>query len=163
MTIKKLIAGTGPIGAILLVSMMIITGSASAGDGEFDMTLFKTKMHRDQTVPSAVGGFITKASLSVKFNSKFSKTTISLNIVGGDTVFAVHLHCGFPGIAGPILVDILNPTIRNEDLSEDCASAGITNIVSLAWAMRFGGVYAAIHTNENPANEMRGQLIEFEN
>ena len=150
--------------------MLVVTGLMNVQAQEsFNLRLFESKMSREQTVTPGVGGLIENATVSVKFNKAFSKARVKMNIRGGTNVFAAHFHCGAAGTEGPVAVDILlnfdgqntDANITNADISSDCD--GINNLISLAYAMRLGLIYAAVHTTENPPNEVRGQMIEAEN
>jgi len=170
-TPRRLTAGYR-IAIALLISMIVSVGSAQAGDGVFNLRYFKTKLSRAQASPQATG-FITKATMEIKFNAAFSKATVTTKITGsGSTVLAGEFHCGPAGAFGEIVLDLditgvgtTVTTITNADIIHECAS--IPNLISLAYEMRRGLVYGEIYTGENPPGgggaEVRGQFIELEN
>ncbi len=121
----------------------------------------------------------TSAQARVEFARNLSSFRFSLNVRNGRGVTQAHLHCGRPGQNGPVIVFLapLNAdgadvngafargTRRNEHIevgAEGCETLigrPIRNIASLAGAARDGLIYANVHTVDNPAGEVRGQLI----
>ena len=99
-TPRRLTAGYR-IAIALLISMIVSVGSAQAGDGVFNLRFFKTKLSRAQASPQATG-FITKATMEIKFNGAFSKATVTTKVTGGGTILAGEFHCGRAGAAGPM-------------------------------------------------------------
>ena len=142
--------------------MLTVVGSANAGDWRFKSTL-----SRAQTSPEVTGGLIQDAKVKVSFNDAFSEAKFELKIRGGDNAAAAHFHCGGPSENGPPAISIFGGfdgeraigTLTNADIL-DLGCDSIVNLVSLAFAMRDGQVYANVHTSDNPHGEVRGQLLE---
>ena len=98
---------------------------------------------------------------------------ISANIVG---VTQAHIHCGSPGVIGPIVVFLfgfdpagVDPngilaqgTITPGDViplpdSAECPG-GIADFEDLIDRLQAGGAYANVHTLVNPVGEIRGHI-----
>ena len=97
-------------------------------------------------------------------------------------VTAAHIHCGAPGVAGPVVVPLFpvgtgpysgEPTTSHvfwvagkateENItpvpdSEACPG-GISSFAELVEKMRSGETYVNVHTEQYPAGEVRGQNI----
>ncbi len=140
---------------------MTLASSANAGNLSFKATL-----SRAQTVPLESGGLIGDAEVKISFNEAFSAAEFEFKANGGANAVAAHFHCGGPGENGPPAISIFDGfdgekasgTLTNADiLNFGCE---ITNLVSLAFAMRDGLVYANVHTIDNPPGEVRGQVLE---
>lgn len=121
----------------------------------------------------------TSGQARIEFSRNLSSFSFRLNVRDGRRVTQAHLHCGRPGQNGPVVVFLaaLNPdgadvngslaqgTRRNEHIevsAEGCETLigrPVRNIASLAGAARDGLIYANVHTIDNPAGEVRGQLI----
>ena len=103
-----------------------------------------------------------------------------------DTFTRAHLHCARAGENGPIALGFIAPgplerngklihgTLTNADLHvnqnpdaqapscQDSIGRPINTMAALASAMRDGLIYLNIHTTEQPAGEVRGQVYEDE-
>lgn len=98
---------------------------------------------------------------------------ISANIVG---VTQAHIHCGSPGVVGPIVVFLfgfdaagVDPngilaqgTITPGDViplpdSPECPG-GIADFEDLIQRLQAGGAYVNVHTLVNPGGEIRGHI-----
>ncbi|MGH7559307.1 MAG: CHRD domain-containing protein [Gemmatimonadota bacterium] len=98
---------------------------------------------------------------------------IAANIVG---VTQAHIHCGSPGVNGPIVVFLFGfdpagvaphgilaqGTITPGDViplpdSPECPG-GIANFEELIERLQAGGAYANVHTLVNPGGEIRGHI-----
>lgn len=123
------------------------------------------------------GGTDTDAEgrIRAKFDSSFTRVEVNLradNLAGAFA--AAHFHCGRPGENGPVAFGLVNPgpltfdgrrirgTLTNADFTgADCLPVigrPVNNIVSLAFAMREGLIYANLHTDVFPPGEIRGQM-----
>ncbi len=99
-----------------------------------------------------------------------------LNVANGEGITQAHIHCGPPGVNGPVVVFLfgLVPTgvDNNGTLSEgvitnanviprpDSAACpgGVANLADVVAKMRTGGAYANVHTLEFPGGEIRGGI-----
>lgn len=84
-----------------------------------------------------------------------------------DDVVAAHIHCGPRGANGPVGVtlfsgDPISPegvfaegTISAPDEGNDCGWAALEDVVA---GLRSGNAYVNVHTEANPAGEVRGQV-----
>jgi CHRD domain len=131
------------------------------------------------TVPSLGVNTDAKARVQIQVRKDLSSFQFRLIVRNGTDVTQAHLHCGRPGQNGPVVVFLsaLNPqgqdvngvlaqgTRRNEHIEpgaaacEELIGRPINNIASLAAAAFDGLIYANVHTIQNPAGEVRGQLI----
>jgi hypothetical protein len=170
---------------ILVFSVFLaLSGVAYADDGDRDGGLeFKARLTGDQEVfdgqvPPLGADSPAIGEIKVKFDKGFTKMDIDLevstNTVG--EIFRAHFHCGAPGQNGPIIFGIFDPgpfpvsnivkgTLTNADSTgANCTMAigrVVSNLASLAFAMRDGLIYSNVHTRPQfPGGEVRGQMIE---
>lgn len=88
------------------------------------------------------------------------------NVPSGST--AAHFHVGGAGVAGPTVVNIAVPPQISNDFrlsgSATCdnvmprAMQGINSCDDFEQAITGGQIYINLHTNNNPAGEIRGQV-----
>jgi hypothetical protein len=96
-------------------------------------------------------------------------------------VFAAHIHCGVPGVAGPVGVTLFMGTpgsgpvhgvlVRDSFSAPDPGNAcGWTTVADVAAAVASGNAYVNVHTNDGvappntgpgdfPGGEIRGALL----
>jgi len=136
--------------------------------------LFRASLDGASTVPqvetraigrSAFG--LSKDGDSIRFISAFSRL---------NNITMAHLHLGPAGDTGPVVVNLLpgdfdaddrrqqrraRRVIKGDITSDDLVGplAGFS-ISALARQIQEGNVYINIHTEQNPAGEIRGQLAE---
>ena len=146
-------------GITLVLSIALLASSASARDFKFRAALSPA-----QTIPLGNPGLIEDAEVKISFSEDFSEAKLKVKVTGGDNIVAAHLHCGEVGVAAGIVVSILgaigekNVTITAADLSTGTGCDDITNLVTLAFRMKEGLIYANIHTTDDFSGEVRGQL-----
>lgn len=93
-----------------------------------------------------------------------------------ENVTQSHIHCGAAGVAGPVVVFLFGfvpggvstdgilaeGTITNADIiarpDSDACPGGVANFNELLAHMRAGTAYVNVHTTQNPAGEIRGQI-----
>jgi hypothetical protein len=170
----------------LACSLALPFGASGAGEDHYTFDL-RARLSGEQevtppaapTIPSL--GVITdaKARVQIEVEKDLSSFRFRLIVRNGNDVTQAHLHCGRAGQNGPVVVFLsaLNPegqdvngllsqgTRRNEHIEpgaaacEELIGRPINNIASLAAAAFDGLIYANVHTIQNPAGEVRGQLV----
>jgi hypothetical protein len=92
-----------------------------------------------------------------------------------DNITQAHIHCGPPGVNGPVVVFLygLGPTVTlNGILSQGVATnadviprpssaacpGGVATLDDVIAKMRSGQAYANVHTTALPGGEIRGQI-----
>ena len=164
----------------ILIVLLLVSNSTFAGDG--NSFQFKVDLSGAQEIspPAPVNGVdtVTTGKLQIFFNQSLSEANFRLHVQEGATITQAHLHCGRAGENGPVVVFLFGPvdagvdvdgtltrdTLFNADITDigpDCKSVigrPVNNIASLASAARDGLIYVNVHSVNNPAGEVRGQL-----
>ncbi|HEX7060871.1 MAG TPA: CHRD domain-containing protein [Woeseiaceae bacterium] len=175
------LAGLKAISTALPLSLVGVFGFAYADDDEdFEATLSGDQEvvvdDQDVFVPGGTGSG-ARGRIDADFNAPYTVLDVHLVIEGLTNTFAAaHFHCGPPGANGPIVFGLVNPgrltfdgvavvgRLTNADYTgEDCTEIigrPVNNLVSLAFAMRDGLVYANVHTDTFPNGEIRGQMLD---
>lgn len=170
-------------------TLALVMGSSSAGEKHYTFDLDARLSGEQEVTPPAAPsvpslGVITdaRARVRVEVAKDLSLFRFRLIVRNGNDVTQAHLHCGRPGQNGPVVVFLsaFNPqgqdvngvlahgVRRNEHIEpgaaacEELIGRPINNIASLAAAAFDGLIYANVHTVQNPAGEVRGQLISGE-
>jgi hypothetical protein len=115
----------------------------------------------------------TDATGTAFFDVDGSTVRFRIEVEDIDNVTLAHIHNGGVDIAGPIVVELFNAagtprsftargvlvesTFTEADFE---AAGGITTLDALIDAMDAGTVYVNVHTTQNPAGEIRGQIEE---
>lgn len=170
----------------LACSLLLPMGTSGAGEDHYSFDLQARLSGAQEVTPPAAPsipslGVITDASARVQIHVEKDLSSFRFRLIvrNGNDVTQAHLHCGRPGQNGPVVVFLsaLNPegqdvngvlsygTRRNEHIEpgaaacEELIGRPVNNIASLAAAAFDGLIYANVHTIQNPAGEVRGQLI----
>ena len=172
--------------SILLLPCLAISNDGR-DEGEQETFDFQSHLSGEQEVtpptapstPSLGVSTDTSGTILVRVSEDLSSLEFRLVVRDGTDVTQAHLHCGRAGQNGPVVV-FLAPlteqgrdvdgllargTRRNEHIEpgaaacEELIGRPVRNIASLAAAAFEGLIYANVHTVENPAGEVRGQLI----
>jgi len=146
---------------------------ASAAADAAPRTL-RTSLAGDQEVPPVETG--ASGTLNVTFDPDLSKARYDLRVRSGVGITQAHLHCAAAGVNGPVVAFLFGPadppvdgngrlasgTLTNADVieteGEPCGRT-INNLASLYAAMLDGLIYANVHSEENPAGVVRGQIF----
>jgi hypothetical protein len=115
----------------------------------------------------------TTATGAAFFDVDGSTVRFRVEVEDIENVTLAHIHNGGVDIAGPIVVELFNAagtprtftargvlvesTFTEADFE---AAGGITTLDALIDAMEAGTVYVNVHTSDNPAGEIRGQIEE---
>jgi hypothetical protein len=112
---------------------------------------FSAAMNIGQEKPHPKG---TKAGASGRFTATLTGTSLTWRLtfthLSGPAT-AAHIHMGVRGVSGPIVIPLCAP----------CTSpvSGTTNVTAAEIAdMKGRRTYVNVHTGENPAGEIRGQI-----
>jgi hypothetical protein len=121
------------IGTLLLFICLFspaIAANSPAGDQSF--TEYEAYLHPAQE-PDTELNSQAHGYGRLKFPKNLSQGNVDVQLTGIDpaNVTAFHIHCGSPGVLGPIIVDMaqfgqLNQTIRNGRLSATVSNRGLT-------------------------------------
>ena len=159
-----------------LVAMLALSHVAYGDDDGGNSLRLQIGLSGAQEVPGVTTN--TTGGLRLDFDLGLSEANFRLKVNGGIGVTQAHLHCARAGANGPVVVFLFGfapggvnvdgvlstGTLTNTDfLGADCTGTTgrpINNIASLALAARDGLIYVNVHTNLNPAGEVRGQLLE---
>ena len=100
-------------------------------------------------VVSSAGG-----TFAVTVNPATSTLDAHVNTTGADDATAAHLHDGYAGSNGPVLIGL---TQDATEVSRWSASGTALDTAQLA-AFEAGRIYVNVHTPANPSGEVRGQV-----
>jgi hypothetical protein len=99
-----------------------------------------------------------------------------LNVANGEGITQAHIHCGPPGVNGPVVVFLYGfnaaGTDNNGTLNEGVITAanviprpdsaacpgGVATLADVVAKMRSGGAYTNVHTIDFPGGEIRGAI-----
>jgi uncharacterized protein YunC (DUF1805 family) len=110
----------------------------------------------DEGLPLMASAEITVDEISGNINATVTATNVEAN----DTITMVHIHSGFAGENGGVLVGFeqseTNPAVfeLSSNISDLADIAGNDLATFLA-----GGWYINLHTEQNPAGHLRGQVF----
>ncbi|MGH8658225.1 MAG: CHRD domain-containing protein [Gammaproteobacteria bacterium] len=157
-----------------------------------DAVVFRANLAGEQEVAGLVApqpGVTTETTgrFRIKFDSALTKAEFRLRVGDGVKVTQAHLHCAPAGVNGPVVAFLFNVApvpgpggvdvdgllaegeLTNADVVPDVDFASdpacgktIDNIASLRAAMLQGCIYVNVHTEANPAGEVRGQVIPLD-
>ena len=154
---------------LLLLSVVFTLVGLASGDE----LKFQARLSGDNEVPPVDTDTTGKAK--VEFNKDLTQAEFRLKVKDGDLVTRAHIHCAPAGQNGPIVVALLEhrdgevSTVRlseEVELEATITGASISNVAcgatleELAQSMRDGNTYVNVHTVDNPAGVIRGQLKE---
>lgn len=119
-------------------------------------TVVVSRMNGEQHVPDPL---VTagRGTAAVTLDDATGAVDIRLNVTGADDATAAHVHSGYAGATGPVVIgleqDADDPTVWR---SNGAVMAG-ADMAQLA----DGGLYANVHTPAAPDGLVRGQLLPY--
>lgn len=141
--------------------LLILVLFAFACDEDND-TNFSASLNGASEVPAVTTGATGTATFSLDEEEDVIQFT--LNVSNISNVIAAHIHSGAAGVNGDIVAFLFSGpqtgtvngqlsagTIRSQDVQ------GIS-FSQLSTLMRTGQAYVNVHTTQNPAGEIRGQI-----
>lgn len=127
--------------------------------------LYTSRLTRDQEVIGAeVSGHASGAAIAISRNGNQAFIRILARNLTGPLQMA-HLHLGAPGANGPVVANLtgdifgrrVSSVINPEDVVGPLADAE-NPFLALLNEMAAGNIYINLHTEANPAGELRGQV-----
>ncbi len=149
---------------VLLVALLVQRGGAADVDRDFAAIL----TGGEEVPPVATD---TTGSVEIRFDKDFTEAEFELTVNDGVRVQQAHIHCGSPGVNGPIVVFLAGFHAPGWDVNGKWidhvkfTNANIVNtacgktLAELAQSMEDGNTYANVHTVAHPAGEARGQIM----
>ena len=107
---------------------------------------------------------------AVVFVNGDGNLSYEINVVDIQNVTAAHIHTGMPGVAGPVVVALFSGDFSTDETDTGTLVTGVIEDDDLVGAlegmtlgnllaeMEAGNTYVNVHTEQNPAGEIRGQL-----
>ncbi len=156
--------------ALPLAAVLILVPALARATPEANLA---THLTGDEEVPARD----TQAQGQATFNVAKDGHTVEFKLVVAniENVVASHVHCGDPGVNGPIVVGLYSAPSAGGPIEGPIAegsfdgTAFTCNGMSLLDAMRAGHTYVNVHTNDGdatpnegpgdfPGGEIRGQV-----
>jgi len=159
---------------VLCVSLVISAALIGSPISASAQTEFAASLLGGNEVPAVTTFGIGFATLDI--NSSAGVLGISFELTGVNLTDAIqgHIHCGDPGVNGPVVVWLagtppapatagwdLNGTWVKAKVKESSIITGSTcgnTLNDLITAMVNGHTYVNIHTRAHPGGEIRGQI-----
>jgi hypothetical protein len=163
---------------LLITLMVVIAILAVVGVAAAQPKNFVAPLSGAEEVPPRVTPATGQADFVVRTNLSAFRFQLTVNNIMN--VVAAHIHCGPPGVNGPIGVTlymaapgggpisgvIAQGTITAPDTGNACGWMTVADVVT---AMRTGNAYVNVHTNDGvpptntgpgdfPGGEIRGQI-----
>ncbi len=141
-------------------------GMYSGDDGVRFFSGMRSKMKDHFEAEAKRGETEAEIKISVMDNGEFAYKFEVENI---ENMTAAHLHLGKSGETGPAVLTILsgeNITVTGERDYETMSKFSVNDLNGVQDAdefinlMRDGKIYLNVHTQKNPAGEVRGQIFE---
>ncbi len=152
---------------ILTAATILVLASCGSGNsiGGLDTEgVFTIALTQSAEVPTPKATTASGSAQIVLFADKVDFELTGTSITG---VTMAHIHNGAMGVAGPIVVTLLNQAsspsgtingvIASGSLSSSNLPAGVT-VASLKTLLLSGNAYVNVHTVVNPTGEIRGQV-----
>lgn len=144
--------------SVLLSAVLVL----AAGEKSFKAKLMG--MNEATPVKTEAGGMA-----HFKLSADGKQMTFKLTVKNLMNVTAAHIHAGGEGKSGPVVVGLFSGPKKEGAFSGTLAEGTITDkdlsgslngksVGDLAKMMENGEVYVNVHTTQNPAGEMRGQI-----
>ena len=139
---------------------------------------FTSNLTGSQEVPANASRAV--GSLFMRLSPDGTQLSYRILVANINNVTQAHIHCGPPGLNGPIVVwlypstppAVLIPGNTTGELNEDVADnadviprttstacpGGVANLADVVAKLRSGGAYANVHTQALPGGEVRGLI-----
>ena len=152
-TISRL-RGRGIAAALIAIGLSLAAVTAHAQSVPYQATITG-----DKVVPAVT----TSASGTFTMAVEGITATYTLTVASIENATAAHIHLGAAGENGGVVAVLFNPTgpVNSIDTSGTIAALLgplADDIVGFGTALAEGRLYVQVHTEGNPAGELRGQI-----
>lgn len=126
---------------------------------------FRAHLSGDEEVPPVDTD--ARGQAIFQFSGNAGELKYKLIVANIENVVAAHIHCGAPGVNGPVGVTLFTggPTSDDGVLAEDTVTSpddgngcGWETLDDVVDAIESGEAYVNVHTVANPPGEIRGQV-----
>ena len=152
---------------ILGLSLALGLGMSGCNDATEDVEVFEAVLSGQEEVPVRS----TAANGRAQFVSDGTSVRYSLEVDDINNMFMGHIHLAPAGVNGPIRVwlqpvgatargpsfSVADKTIFEGTFTQANVQGGVS-LADVLNAMRNGGAYVNIHSDQFPGGEMRGQI-----
>ncbi len=129
------------------------------------VALFEATLDGAQEMPPVASSGTGTGSVGVTANDEFVVQVRASGLTG--PVTTAHIHMGNVGVAGDIVLHLTEHVVESDgvvtiNVTVTEADFEFSGRQTALDALRAGVLYFNLHTELNPAGEIRGQLIEFD-
>jgi hypothetical protein len=155
----------------LTIIMMVIVFAAfmTAASGALAEDSYRTTLTGKSAAPPVATKATGEASFTVANGGK--EIVYTLAVKGIENVTMAHIHAGKKGVNGPPVAglyggprkegvtsgELAKGTITDKDLVGPLAGKTIGDLIKM---IKSKDAYVNVHTDKNPAGEIRGQIID---
>jgi hypothetical protein len=158
----------------LILALMILVLAAGPTAAANDQRNFASPLWGSQEVPERDTKMVGVATF--KLNKEESELRYKLIVANGVGITQAHIHCGAPGVNGPVvafLFGLVAAGVENNGvLAEGVITAddviprppsptcpeGVANFDEMIERLRTGDAYTNVHTVTFPGGEIRGVI-----
>ena len=138
---------------LLPVVALVAVGIGTAGCAE-DLEIFTATLSGGNEVPPVTTSATGTATFTLLDGGMLSYEIVLQSV---SNVTAAHIHDGGAGVNGPILVGLYAGPVTG-GVSGVLVADTVAVADSVLTRMRNGSAYVNVHTEGNPAGEVRGQI-----
>jgi hypothetical protein len=153
----------------LLAVLLLVTSAFAAGKGSY----FAALSGANEVPPVETDGQGRAVFLLNQDGTALSYRLMAINL---DDIVQAHIHCGAPGVNGPVVVFLFGPFPEGSDREGVLATGNITNasiiprpdspacpggvasFADLLAKIESGQTYVNVHTHQWPGGEIRGPI-----
>jgi len=118
-----------------------------------DLLFMVTRLDGSQEIPAT--GSSARGSAAVTIDRSTLSMRLQANVLGADDSTGAHIHDGYAGSSGSIIV----PLEKDPTDPTRWSASGVTLTTDQLDALSVGRLYVNVHTPANPGGEIRGQLL----
>jgi hypothetical protein len=151
---------------VVMASVVLVTGALACGDDNNqpnEATTFTATLSGGEEVPPVS----TTATGTATFTIVGNQIQFTVNVTGIENAILAHIHVAPAGQNGPVRLNLCGTGAPLADCvsgtgvlatGTNGTTLGIT-FDELVAAMRSGGAYTNVHTQQNTGGEIRGQIV----